>query len=89
MNIVDAFADVARFVDLRRDIHAHPELGFEEHRTSALVAKLLAEWGIEVHAGIAGTGLVGVLRKRTGGATEGRQIRAAEGAGGLVAPLPQ
>ena len=62
MNLVDAFADVARFVDLRRDIHAHPELGFEEHRTSALVAKLLAEWGIEVHAGIAGTGLVGVLR---------------------------
>ena len=46
----------------RRDIHAHPELGYEEHRTSETVARLLAEWGIEVHRGIAGTGVVGVLR---------------------------
>ena len=71
MNIVDSFADVARFVDIRRDIHAHPELGFEEHRTSEKVAGLLAEWGIEVHRGIAGTGLVGVLRKGTGARTIG------------------
>ncbi|NMJ41287.1 amidohydrolase [Roseomonas sp. JC162] len=49
----------------RRDIHAHPELGFEEHRTSDLVAKALESWGIEVHRGIAGTGLVGVLRNGT------------------------
>ncbi|MBL8385347.1 MAG: amidohydrolase [Burkholderiales bacterium] len=61
MNLVDAFADVSRFVALRRDIHAHPELGFEEHRTAALVADLLREWGIETHTGIAGTGVVGVL----------------------------
>ena len=46
----------------RRDIHAHPELGFEEHRTSDLVARQLEAWGIEVHRGIAGTGVVGVLR---------------------------
>lgn len=46
----------------RRDIHAHPELGYEEYRTSEMVARLLAEWGIEVHRGIAGTGVVGVLR---------------------------
>ena len=46
----------------RRDIHAHPELGFQEHRTSDLVARQLQSWGIEVHRGIAGTGLVGVLR---------------------------
>jgi len=46
----------------RQDIHAHPELGYEEHRTSETVAKLLAEWGIEVHRGIAGTGVVGVLK---------------------------
>nr|WP_145551241.1 M20 aminoacylase family protein [Variovorax boronicumulans] len=61
MPILDAFADTARFRALRRDIHAHPELGFEEHRTSTLVAELLTEWGIAVHRGIAGTGLVGVL----------------------------
>jgi metal-dependent amidase/aminoacylase/carboxypeptidase family protein len=46
----------------RRDIHAHPELGFEELRTSDLVAKKLAEFGIEVHRGIGKTGVVGVLR---------------------------
>ncbi len=46
----------------RRDLHAHPELGFEEHRTSDLVAAKLASWGIEVTRGIAGTGLVGTLR---------------------------
>jgi hippurate hydrolase len=62
MNLVDSFADISRFVTLRRDIHAHPELGFEEHRTSAIVAQLLREWGIEVHTGVAGTGVVGVLR---------------------------
>ena len=62
MTILQAFQNVDRFVTLRRDIHAHPELGFEEHRTSALVSELLREWGVEVHTGIAGTGVVGVLR---------------------------
>jgi len=55
----------------RRDIHAHPELGFEEKRTSELVATKLSEFGIEVHRGIGKTGVVGVLRagssKRTVG----------------------
>jgi amidohydrolase len=46
----------------RRDIHAHPELGFEEQRTSDLVADKLAGFGIEVHRGIGKTGLVGRLR---------------------------
>ncbi len=50
----------------RRDIHAHPEPGFAEHRTSALVAEKLESWGIEVTRGIAGTGLVGTLRAGTG-----------------------
>ena len=63
MNIVDGFLDVSQFVNLRRDIHAHPELGFEEFRTSEIVAKCLKEWGIEVHTGIAGTGVVGVLKR--------------------------
>ena len=49
----------------RRDLHAHPELGFEEHRTAAIVADRLKAFGVdEVHTGIARTGVVGVLRGR-------------------------
>ncbi|SEJ09496.1 hippurate hydrolase [Pseudomonas linyingensis] len=47
---------------LRQDIHAHPELGFEEQRTATKVAQRLGEWGYEVHTGIGRTGVVGVLR---------------------------
>ena len=46
----------------RRDIHAHPELGFEEVRTSELVAEKLKSWGLEVHTGLGKTGVVGTLR---------------------------
>jgi len=46
----------------RRDIHAHPELGFEEHRTAGLVAQKLQAWGIEVTRGVGRTGVVGTLR---------------------------
>ena len=46
----------------RHDIHAHPELGFEEQRTSDLVAEKLEQFGCEVHRGIGETGLVGTLR---------------------------
>ena len=54
---------------LRRDLHAHPELAFEESRTSSLVADKLAGWGIEVHRGLARTGVVGVIPgKGKGGA---------------------
>jgi len=49
---------------VRRDIHAHPELGYKEQRTSDLVAAKLEGWGIEVHRGIAKTGLVGVVKGR-------------------------
>jgi amidohydrolase len=51
---------------IRRDIHAHPELGLEEYRTADLVAQKLAEWGIEVHRGVGKTGVVGVLRNGNG-----------------------
>ena len=51
--------------ELRRDLHANPELGFEEHRTSALVAERLRGYGVdEVHTGIARTGVVGIIRGR-------------------------
>ena len=59
-NRIAAFAD--EMTAWRRDFHAHPELGYEEVRTSAIVAEKLASWGIEVHRGIAKTGVVGVLR---------------------------
>lgn len=51
---------------LRRDIHGHPEIGFEEIRTSAIVADKLASYGIEVHRGIGKTGVVGVLKGAKG-----------------------
>src|SRR5882762_6036506 len=55
----------------RRDIHAHPETAFEEHRTAELVAKRLTEFGIKVDRGLAGTGVVGTL---AGSAPGGRAI---------------
>ena len=54
----------AELVHIRRDIHANPELGFEETRTSQLVADKLGEWGVEVHRGLARTGVVGVIKGR-------------------------
>lgn len=56
-------ARVGEFISLRRDIHAHPELGFEEHRTSALVTDKLRQWGYEVTTGLGVTGVVGTLRR--------------------------
>src|SRR5262245_32734453 len=50
----------------RRDIHAHPETAFEEHRTSEIVAGKLAEFGIPVHRGLAGTGVIGTLKMGNG-----------------------
>jgi amidohydrolase len=69
LTAIEAFTD--ELVAIRRDLHAHPEIGFEEVRTSGIVAEKLAAWGIEVHRGIGGTGVVGVLQG-TGG--PGRRI---------------
>jgi amidohydrolase len=63
MPVLNRIAEfTAEMTAWRQDFHAHPELGFEERRTSDIVAAKLAEWGIEVHRNIATTGLVGVLR---------------------------
>jgi amidohydrolase len=59
-------AGAAAIQALRRDIHAHPELGFEEQRTSDLIARTLTEWGIPVHRGLGKTGVVGVIQNGTG-----------------------
>ena len=57
---------VGEFIALRRDIHQHPELGFAEHRTAALVAQRLGDWGYTVSTGLGGTGVVGTLKRGTG-----------------------
>ena len=63
MHLLDSLrADHADITAIRRDIHAHPELAFEEHRTAALVAARLEALGIETHRGVGKTGVVGVLR---------------------------
>lgn len=75
MRLVDAFiANQPRLVALRHDLHAHPELAFEERRTADLVARHLEEAGIEVHRGLATTGVVGVLRN--GASTRAIGLRA-------------
>ncbi len=66
MSIPDRIARMhAELTAWRRDLHAHPELGFEELRTSDLVAAKLAAFGCEVHRGLGGTGVVGTLRAGT------------------------
>lgn len=68
MPIINSIAAMKEeMTEWRRDIHAHPEIAFEEVRTSDLVAAKLEEWGVEVHRGIAKTGVVGVLKGRNGG----------------------
>src|SRR5947199_9983471 len=62
---IEGFAD--ELTAIRRDLHAHPELGFEEVRTSGIVADKLKQWGIEVHRGLGGTGVVGVLKGKGNG----------------------
>lgn len=72
MSVIPQIAAFAQELGaLRHDIHAHPELGFEERRTAALVAEKLAAWGIEVHTGIGKTGVVGVLKGRLAPGAQG------------------
>ena len=63
MQLIESIlADAAAIATLRRDIHAHPELCFEEQRTSDLIAKALSDWGIPVHRGLGTTGVVGIVK---------------------------
>ena len=64
MHLVKQIEDMElQLSEWRQDLHAHPELGFEEHRTSDFVASKLEEFGVEVHREIGKTGVVGVLRQ--------------------------
>jgi hippurate hydrolase len=72
MAVIDAIVRLQdEMTRWRRDIHAHPELGFEEKRTSDLVAEKLRDFGLEVHHGIGKTGVVGVLRAGSAGRSVG------------------
>ena len=64
-------AAVEQFIAIRRDIHRHPELAFNERRTAALVAAQLGAWGYEVTTGLGGTGVVGQLKRGSSGRTLG------------------
>ena len=59
-------SDVAAIAALRRDIHAHPELGYQEERTADLIAKKLTDFGIPVHRGLGKTGVVGIVKHVSG-----------------------
>src|ERR1700733_10897431 len=73
--VVPGIAAIApEFIAVRRKIHAHPELAFEERATGDLVASLLEQWGYEVTPGVGKTGVVGVLKH--GGGTKRIGLRA-------------
>jgi len=58
-------------IDIRRDLHKHPELSFEEHRTSALICSILTDWGVEYTTGWIKTGIVGQI---TGGLSSDKVV---------------
>ena len=66
MQLIESIlADAAAITTIRRDIHAHPELCFEEVRTADVIAKALTEWGIPIHRGLGKTGVVGIVKNGT------------------------
>ena len=66
MKLIDSIlADAPAIATLRRDIHAHPELCFQEERTAELIAKALTDWGIPIHRGLGTTGVVGIVKNGT------------------------
>src|SRR4029079_19757951 len=72
MNLIESIlADAASVAALRRDIHAHPELCFEEVRTADVIAKALGDWGIPVDRGMGKTGVVGIVKNGTSGRAVG------------------
>ncbi|MGQ3027241.1 MAG: amidohydrolase, partial [Ferrovibrionaceae bacterium] len=63
MGVIDRIkAFHPELTEIRRDLHAHPETAFEENRTADIVADKLQSWGLEIHRGLAKTGVVGTLK---------------------------
>jgi amidohydrolase len=72
MQLIESIlADAAAITAIRRDIHAHPELCFEERRTADAIAKALTDWGIPIHRGMGTTGVVGIVKNGTSGRAVG------------------
>ncbi|PRZ00749.1 hippurate hydrolase [Jezberella montanilacus] len=68
MKILEPFLNwQAEIQAIRRDIHAHPELAYEENRTADVVAQSLEKWGIPIHRGLGGTGVVGIIKGKIAG----------------------
>jgi hippurate hydrolase len=75
MKLIDPIVEFQpELQQIRRDIHAHPELGYEEQRTSDVVAQKLTAWGIPIVRGLGGTGVVGIIR--SGSSERGIGLRA-------------
>ena len=72
--IDDILADAAAITTLRRDIHAHPELCFQERRTADVIAQALTDWGIPVHRGLGTTGVVGIVKGTRGDGSSPRAV---------------
>ncbi len=66
----------AELKEIRHDLHAHPELSFEENRTSSVVVEYLNKFGIETHTGLAKTGVVGVIKGKKGNSGKSVGLRA-------------
>jgi hippurate hydrolase len=77
MQLIESIlADAAAVTAIRRDIHAHPELCFEETRTADVIAKALTDWGIPIHRGLGTTGVVGIVKGTAGTSTRAVGLRA-------------
>ena len=63
MKLIESIlADAAAIAAVRRDIHAHPELCFQEARTADVIAKAVTDWGIPIHCGLGKTGVVAIIK---------------------------
>lgn len=77
MNLVEPILALQSELEtIRRDLHAHPELCYEEQRTSDVVAEKLAAWGVPVHRGLGGTGVVGIIKGEAGNSGRAIGLRA-------------
>ena len=77
MQLIESIlADAAAVTAIRRDIHAHPELCFEEKRTADVIAKALTDWGIPIHRGLGTTGVVGIVKGTAGTSDRAVGLRA-------------